>query len=105
MTNLNREILMKALAVILISMFFLSACDNESTSTRYLCNNHTVELTTQNEAATLTLNKQTYSLTKEPSASGVKYISERVLFWSKANEAMLFVSGNKYRCKLTNANL
>ncbi|XQF91279.1 MliC family protein [Pseudoalteromonas espejiana] len=84
---------------------FLSACDNESTSTRYLCNNHAVELTTQNEAATLTLNEQAYSLTKEPSASGAKYISERVLFWSKANEAMLFISGNKYRCKLTNANL
>ncbi len=96
---------MKALGVIFIGMFFLSACDNESTSTRYLCNNHAVELTTQNEAATLTLNEQSYSLTKEPSASGVKYISERVLFWSKANEAMLFVSGNKYRCKLTHANL
>ncbi|BED87644.1 MULTISPECIES: MliC family protein [unclassified Pseudoalteromonas] len=96
---------MKALVVIFTSMLVLSACSNEPKSTHYLCNDRVVELAHQGAGATLTLNEQTYTLNKEPSASGVKYINERVLFWSKADEAMLIISGNKYHCKLTNANV
>ena len=84
---------MKALVVIFTGMLVLSACSNESKSTH------------QGAGATLTLNEQTYTLNKEPSASGVKYINERVLFWSKADEAMLIVSGNKYHCQLQQADV
>ncbi|KPZ54096.1 MULTISPECIES: MliC family protein [Pseudoalteromonas] len=90
---------MRALVVIFTSMLILSACSDEPKSTHYLCNDRVVELAHQGARATLTLNQQTYTLNKEPSASGVKYINERVLFWSKADEAMLIVSGNKYHCQ------
>ena len=95
---------MKALVVIFTSMLILSACSDEPKSIHYLCNDRVVELAHQGAGATLTLNGQTYALNKEPSASGVKYINERVLFWSKADEAMLIVSGNKYHCQLQQAD-
>jgi len=95
---------MKALVVIFTSMLTLSACNDAPKNSHYVCNDHAVKLAHQGDIAILTLNGQTYALNKEPSASGVKYINEQVLFWSKADEAMLIVSGKKYHCQLQQAD-
>jgi membrane-bound inhibitor of C-type lysozyme len=90
---------MKALLIIALTVLGLSACNEPTINTRYLCNQKEATLSVINEqTAALTLNNNTYQLSREKSASGNKYINKNVLFWSKDNEAMLIIEGTKYHC-------
>jgi len=66
-------------------------CDEGSTATL---------INTNEEDAILEYNQNNYQLTKQRSASGVKYSNDNALFWSKGNEAMLIINGNKHTCNL-----
>ncbi|ASM52471.1 MULTISPECIES: MliC family protein [Pseudoalteromonas] len=90
---------MKALLIIALTVLGLSACNEPTINTRYLCNQKEATLSVINEqTAALTLNNNTYQLSREKSASGNKYINKNVLFWSKDSEAMLIIEGTKYHC-------
>ncbi|MCQ8879599.1 MliC family protein [Pseudoalteromonas shioyasakiensis] len=85
-----------------MSLLTLAACSEQAKSDVYSCDNQqaaTITSTTD-ENAVLDYNQQQYQLVKQQSASGVKYTNDDVLFWTKGNEAMLIVDGNKHHCEI-----
>lgn len=88
--------------LIALSVLGLSACAEQSQSQTFACDaDLTATLTSVDEQnAVLKYNQQEFQLTKQRGASGVKYGNDDVLFWSKGNEAMLIINGNKHTCNL-----
>lgn len=91
----------KTLLIALIALS-LSACSEQTKSQVYSCDKQSTAtlIDTSEEKATLKYNHNKHQLTKQRSASGVKYSNDSVLFWSKGNEAMLIIYGNKHTCNL-----
>ncbi len=90
---------MKATIVLVVYLLCLIGCNDKTTTTHYVCNDNKAVLNIlANEKAELTFKNKTYHLTHAKSASGNKYISNKVLFWGKGTEAMLIISGNKHLC-------
>ncbi|MCK8104471.1 MliC family protein [Pseudoalteromonas sp. 2CM36K] len=84
---------------ITITLIALVACNEQPITTNYMCDNTAAQLDIiSNKQATLRFNKHDYLLTHEVSASGSKYINNKVLFWSKGEQAMLIINGKKYQC-------
>lgn len=88
--------------LIALGIISLSACTEQSQSSTFMCDaDLTATLTSvDEESATLKYNQKEYQLTKQRGASGVKYSNDEALFWSKGNEAMLIIDGNKQTCDL-----
>jgi len=80
----------------------LTACSEQAQSDVYSCdNNLTATITSEDdENAKLEYNQQQYQLVRQKSASGVKYTNDDILFWTKGNEAMLIIDGNKHHCNV-----
>ncbi|MBB1292496.1 MAG: membrane-bound inhibitor of C-type lysozyme [Pseudoalteromonas rhizosphaerae] len=93
---------MYKILLIALGVISLSACTEQLNSQSFSCDSQLSAVITSNdeESATLNYNQVNHSLTKQISASGVKYTNEDVLFWTKGNEAMLIIDGNKYHCNL-----
>jgi len=88
--------------LIALGVLSLSACTEPQNSQSYSCDSQLTAVikSESEETASLTYNQVTYQLTQQSSASGVKYSNDDVLFWTKGNEAMLIIDGNKYHCNL-----
>ena len=86
---------------IAIGLLSISACNEQPVISHYLCNQAPAKLDIiSNKHATLSFNNQDYLLNHEVSASGAKYINKEVLFWSRGNQAMLIINGEKYHCSI-----
>lgn len=82
------------------SLLTLTACSEQATDDVYACDskkNATI-ISQDDETATLEYEQQKHQLVRQQSGSGVKYSNNDVLFWTKGNEAMLIIAGNKHHC-------
>lgn len=88
--------------LITLGVISLSACSEQLDNQVFTCDNQQTAIIANNsdEKATLKYDHQQYQLVRQRSASGVKYSSDDVLFWTKEKEAMLIINGNKHHCKL-----
>lgn len=84
------------------SLLTISACSEKAHTNVYSCDNKKMATIISHDAESATLHyiNKRYQLTRQRSASGVKLNSEEVLFWTKANEAVLIIDGNKVHCNL-----
>lgn len=82
------------------ALLTLAACSEQAKNDVYTCDSQqTATIISQNdESATLEYDQQQHQLVRQQSASGVKYTNNDVLFWTKGNEAMLIIGGNKHHC-------
>jgi len=83
-----------------ISLLTISACSEKAHTNVYSCENQEMAtiISHDAESATLQYINKDYQLTRQRSASGVKFNSEEVLFWTKENEAVLIIDGDKVHC-------
>ncbi|MCQ8891306.1 MliC family protein [Pseudoalteromonas carrageenovora] len=92
---------MKVHIAIIAGLLSLTACSEQQNSATYNCGKQNAVLNIINGSqAKLVFNKKTHLLSHEESASGNKYINEKVLFWGKGKEAMLIIEGNKLQCNI-----
>lgn len=84
-----------------LALVTLCACAEQSAPNNYKCDEELASITDINEEqATLSFQQESFLLSRQVSASGVKYSNDTVLFWSKGPEAMLILRGKKYHCAL-----
>lgn len=87
---------------LITSLLAVTACSEQAQSDVYSCDNQqSATITSEDdENAKLEYKQQQYQLVRQQSASGVKYTNNDVLFWTKGNEAMLIIDGNKHHCNV-----